>query len=136
MYSHLCLSVHEKYRDPGRRPGLGCPSRTPALAKLSLSKLRTRVVSNLLYSSTRNCTKTLHSSKLSTPEPAVHSSKKSTKIQIFIGNCPLSTVSVVVRQTPHSHLVRSAPTWPSRETPPTHSNMYITVKTPPPAPVA
>jgi len=37
------------------------PSRISALAKFSLSKLRTHVVSNLLYSSTQNCTKTIHS---------------------------------------------------------------------------
>ena len=48
------------------------PSRISALAKFSLSKFRTYVVSNLLYSSTQNCTKTIHSSKLYTPEPPLH----------------------------------------------------------------
>ena len=71
--------LNEKYRDPGRsRVGqLGRPSQISALAKLSLSfKTQTHVVSNLLYSykfyftnSTRNCIKTIHSPKLTTPEP-------------------------------------------------------------------
>ena len=79
------------------------PSQISASAKFSLSKLRTHLISNILYSSTQNCTKTIHSSKLYTLEPTpllpLLSSplQKSTKIQIFIGNCPLSTVSVVVR---------------------------------------
>ena len=59
------ISQYEKYRGPGR----GRPSRTPVLAKFFLSKLRTHVVSNLLYSSSQNCTKTIYSSKLYTPEP-------------------------------------------------------------------
>ncbi|KAK2158523.1 hypothetical protein LSH36_168g04112 [Paralvinella palmiformis] len=42
--------------------------RISALAKFSLSKLRTHVVSNLLYSSTQNCTETIHSSKIYTQE--------------------------------------------------------------------
>jgi len=51
------------------RSGTRPASWISALAKFSLSKLRTHVVSNLLYSSTQNCTKTIHSSKLYTPEP-------------------------------------------------------------------
>jgi len=66
--------------------------RDAALAKFSLSKLRTHVFSNLLYSSTQNCIKTIHSSKLYTTEqpPLLqlsHPKKISTKIQIYVWMC-------------------------------------------------
>ena len=84
----------ERYRDPGPGPGLGSPSRISAFPKFPLSKLRTHVILYLLYSSARNCPKTIHS-RTTTSTPLL-TTPKSTKIQIYIGNCPISTVKVVV----------------------------------------
>ena len=122
LHHHGTRSLFEKYRDPGRGR-LGRLSRILALAKFSLSKIRTHVVSNLLYSSTQNCTKTIHSSKLYTQEPP--------PLLLLI------TIPKKIYKNPDIYKELSPQQqWLSREqsptkTSPTHPNRYIKWNSPP-----